>query len=88
MTNRHQKPDHTNESLTNPKPGTFKLGSLESRAAARALIKSKPKTVIRVVFVGKNRSGEPLPPSKAIPGSNALIEYAYDDEPTSGDTSR
>ena len=61
------------------KPGDYPVGSLESRAAARSLIKNKPKTVIHVVFVGGSEDREPLPPTKNVPGSDVVIEYSYED---------
>ena len=42
--------------LPAPRPGDYSLGSLESRAAARALIQGRDKggTVIQVVFVSSD----------------------------------
>ena len=62
-----------------PKPGDYPVGSMESRAAARSILKNKPKTVIHVVFVGGSEDREPLPPTKNVPGSDVVIEYSYED---------
>ncbi len=40
--------------------------------------KSKPNTIIHVVFVG---GSEPLPATKRVPGTNVIIEYSYDETP-------
>jgi hypothetical protein len=45
---------------TNPHPGDFEIGSLESRAAARILAEriGKKETVIQVVYVGADGARE------------------------------
>jgi hypothetical protein len=72
-----------------PQPGRYPLGSLESRAAARAKIESEPGYVIYVHFIGSKRpSGAPR--RVKCPGSNTCIEYTYaDDQPkTTGEKSK
>jgi hypothetical protein len=78
--NRKKGADPLMETTTKTlRPGDYPVGSIESCAAARSLLKNKPKTVIRVVFVGGSEYREPLPPTKNVPGSDVVIEYSYED---------
>lgn len=53
-------PPSETATLSAPKPGDYPLGSLESRAAARAIVDSKKReeTVIQVVFVSPDGTRE------------------------------
>ncbi len=63
-----------------PRPWDFPLGSLESRAAARALFWRKPELAIRVEHVGRCRPAG-VPTSKKIPGTDVVVEHVYADDP-------
>ena len=56
--------------MSEPKPGDYPLGSLESRAAARAIVESKEEqeTVIQIVFVSPDGTRENGPQYR-IPAS-------------------
>jgi hypothetical protein len=65
--------------VNDAKPGSYPLGSLQSRAAVRSLLENKSEIVVHVVFVGGSEDRTPLPPTKRVPGSNVVIEYSYED---------
>jgi len=59
---KRKRRDRPSQTATDPHPGDYEIGSLESRAAARAVIEGqrKEKLVIEVTFVspdGKKRKG-------------------------------
>jgi hypothetical protein len=65
--NKRKQADPISETATKsaPKPGDYPLGSLESRAVARALVQNRDKegTVIQIVYVspdGKKENGPKL----------------------------
>lgn len=63
-----------------PKPGSFPIGSSESRAAARVQLErsKQPKEVIRVRIIHVGHNGkEPLPPSKSISWQGGITEIVH-----------
>ena len=44
--------------LSTPKPGDYSLGSLESRAAARALVEDRAKRVTWIQYIDIGPNGE------------------------------
>ncbi len=66
-TNNQRKKLHSPATETSLHPADFAVGSVESRAAARAMAEREPSTVIRVriVHIGRTDS-EGLPPPKRV----------------------
>ena len=64
--------------MSEPKPGDYELGSLESRAAARTMLKEKKQEVIRVHFVASDGNGRPKRPGEPLPEKPYRIDYWSD----------
>ena len=61
-----------------PKPGDYALGSVKSRAAARAMLKEKKQEVIRVHFVASDGNGHPKIPGMPLPEKPYRVDYWSD----------
>ena len=61
-----------------PKPGDFPVGSVQSRAAARAMLKEKKQEVIRVHFVASDGNGHPKIPGMPLPEKPYRVDYWSD----------
>ena len=61
-----------------PKPGDYALGSVKSRAAARAMLKEKKQEVIRVHFVASDGNGHPKIPGTPLPEKPYRVDYWSD----------
>jgi hypothetical protein len=78
--NRRKQPENLPEAATDstPKPGDYALGSMKSRAAARAILKEKKQEVIRVHFVASDGNGHPKIPGTPLPEKPYRIDYWSD----------
>ena len=78
--NRRKQPENLPEAATDstPNPGDFSLGSLESRAAARAMLKAKKQQVIRVHYVVSDGNGQPKIPGTPLPEKPYRVDYWSD----------
>jgi len=63
-----------------PRPGDFPIGSPESRAAVRAMLKRTPSTTIRATIVHIGQDGSKLPAPERIkwPGGVTEIRHALE----------
>ena len=64
--------------MSEPKPGDYRLGSLESRAAARVMLKEKKQEVIRVLYVESDGNGRPKRPGAPLPDKPYMVSYWSD----------
>ena len=84
MTNWHRNKGKRREDLPEtatdsaPKPGDYALGSVKSRAAARALLTEKKQEVIRVHFVASDGNGHPKIPGTILPEKPYRVDYWSD----------
>ncbi len=64
-----------------PRPGDYSLGSLKSRAAARAMLKEKETGKLVIEINCASKPGMPMAkmPYRVDHGPNAIIEY-YNEE--------
>ncbi len=85
--NTRKQTDPLAEAATHsaPRPGDYSLGSLQSRAAARAMLKEKEtgKLVIRIHFTSKPGAPMAKTPYRVEHGPNATLEL-YNDEDDCG----
>ncbi len=81
--NRGKQTDPLAEAATQstPRPGDYELGSVRSRAAARAMFEEKDtgKLVIKVLFTSKPGAPMAKTPYQVEEGPNAIIE-CYNEE--------
>lgn len=59
--------------MTNP--GEYPIGSLQSRAAARAMLKEKKQEVIKIHFVASDGNGHPKIPGTPLPEKPFKVHY-------------
>jgi len=66
------------------RPGNYPLGSLQSRAAARAKIQGKRETYLDIIFIGSDRKEGSFRDHR-VKGTNTVVRYHYRIDPDFGD---